>query len=111
MTVSRTIFNIVVGDGSKRNKVMATLIKHSGERIKVFPASKGLLTLREIQDMIGGEVEELPLAMDNMMMIRRNCEIWRLQVNLEACNIAFLNDIFRCITGDVLICEVIEVEE
>lgn len=61
--------------------------------------------------MIGGEVEELPLAMDDMMIIRQNCENKQLPINIEACNIAFLNDIFRCITGDVLICDVVEVEE
>lgn len=106
-----TIFNIDVGDGRKKYKAMAILIKHSGERIEVFPVNKKLLTLREIQDMIGGEVEELPLAMDDMMIIRQNCENKQLPINIEACNIAFLNDIFRCITGDVLICDVVEVEE
>lgn len=106
-----TIFNIAVGDGNKKHEVMAILIKHSGEKIQVFPVDKELLTLREIQEMIGGEVEELPLAMDRMMIIRQNCEIRRLPINMEACNIAFLNEIFRCITGDVLICEVVEVKE
>lgn len=66
--------------------------------------------LREVQEVIGGDVEILPIEIDSVMIIHKDCELKHLTFNKRATDIAFQNNVFRCITGDVLICASEEIE-
>lgn len=89
---------------------MARLIKSNGKEILVFPENEGVFKLREVQEVIGGDVEILPIEIDSVMIIHKDCELKHLTFNKRATDIAFQNNVFRCITGDVLICASEEIE-
>lgn len=89
---------------------MARLIKSNGKEIPVFPENEGIFKLREVQEVIGGDVEILPIEIDSVMIIHKDCELKHLTFNKRATDIAFQNNVFRCITGDVLICASEEIE-
>lgn len=89
---------------------MARLIKSNGKEILMFPENEGVFKLREVQEVIGGDVEILPIEIDSVMIIHKDCELKHLTFNKRATDIAFQNNVFRCITGDVLICASEEIE-
>ena len=105
-----TVFYIVNGDGYKSIKAMAILIKHSGREIPMFPENKNVFKLREAQEVIGADIEVFPIEIDSVMIIPKDCERTRLPPNERATYIACQNDVFRCVTGDVLICASEEIE-
>lgn len=103
-------FYIIDGDGNKSNDTMAILIKCSGKEIYVFPENQSFFKLREVSEVIGGDIEILSIMNDSVMIIRKDCESTRLPLNIIATYIACQNDVFRCVTGDVLICASEEIE-
>lgn len=105
-----TIFYIADGDGNKNRNSMAILIKSNGKEIPVFLESGGIFKLREAQEVIGGDVEILPIEIDSVMIVHKDCDLMRLPLNRRAMCIALQNDVFRCVTGDVLICASEEIE-
>lgn len=105
-----TVFYIVGGDGNKSSNTMAILIKSNGREIPVFPENEGIFKLRETQEVIGGDVEILVIEIDSVMIIHKDCELKHLTFNKRATNIALQNNVFRCITGDALICASEEIE-
>jgi len=104
------VFYIADGDGNKSRNSMTRLIKSNGKEIPVFPENEGIFKLREVQEVIGGDVEILPIEIDSVMIIHKDCELKHLTFNKRATDIAFQNNVFRCITGDVLICASEEIE-
>lgn len=105
-----TAFYIVDGDGNKSSNTMAILIKSNGKEIPVFPENEGIFKLREAQEVIGGDVEILPIEIDSVMIIHKDCDLMRLPINRRATYIALQNDVFRCVAGDALICTSEEIE-
>lgn len=105
-----TVFYIAGGDGNKRSNTMAILIKSNGKEIPVFSKNEGVFKLREAQEVIGGDVEILPIEIDSVMIIHKDCDLMRLPLNRRATYIALQNDVFRCIAGDALICASEEIE-
>lgn len=105
-----TVFYIADGDGNKSSNTMAKLIKSNGKEIPVFPENEGIFKLREAQEVIGGDVEILPIEIDRVMIIHKDCDLMRLPLNRRATYIALQNDVFRCIAGDALICTSEEIE-
>lgn len=89
---------------------MAILIKSNGKEIPVFSKNEGVFKLREAQEVIGGDVEILPIEIDSVMIIHKDCDLMRLPLNRRATYIALQNDVFRCIAGDALICASEEIE-
>lgn len=104
------VFYIADGDGNKNRNSMARLIKSNGKEILMFPENEGVFKLREVQEVIGGDVEILPIEIDSVMIIHKDCELKHLTFNKRATDIAFQNNVFRCIIGDVLICASEEIE-
>ena len=104
------VFYIADGDGNKSSNIMAKLIKSNGKEIPVFPENEGIFKLREVQKVIGGDVEILPIEIDSVMIIHKDCELKHLTFNKRATDIALQNNVFRCITGDALICASEEIE-
>lgn len=104
------IFYIVDGDGNKNKDTMGILIKCSGKQIPVFPKNESIFKLREVQELIGGDIEVLPINIDSVMVIVKECESAKLPFNSRATYIACRNDVFRSVSGDVLICASDEIE-
>lgn len=105
-----TAFYIADGDGNKSSNTMAILIKSNGKEIPVFPENEGIFKLREAQEVIGGDIEILPIEIDSVMIIHKDCDLMRLPPNRRATYIALKNDVFRCVAGDALICTSEEIE-
>lgn len=105
-----TASNTDDGDGNVIINTMAILIKHNGKEIPVFPENKKFFKLREVQEIIGGEIDIFPIKIDSVMIVHRNCDFMQFLVNSRAILIAYQNDVFRCITGDALICAATEIE-
>lgn len=105
-----TVSYIVGGDGNKSSNTMAILIKSNGIEIPVFPENESVFKLREVQEVIGEDVEILPIEIDSVMIIHKDCELMHLPLNRRATYIAHQNDVFRCVAGDALICASEEIE-
>lgn len=84
---------------------MATQIKASGEHIEVVGANAGKLTLKQMQDAVGGYVELLRLDGSRRLLVNEDGLAMWLDINRDATRLAG-----RKIVGDVLLCDASELE-
>lgn len=84
---------------------MAILIKPNGEQTKVFP-SNGRFTLEELQSLVGGYIEMLPLPNGKEMYINEDGKSLGLQQNDVATGYGILAGIADddFIVGNAVIC-------
>lgn len=83
---------------------MTHIIKVNGEEVEIQPQNGADFKLRELQDIVGGYIETLPVANDQLMIINEEGKLMRLPINERATEIAYENGVFDCIVGDVVIC-------
>lgn len=83
---------------------MAHIIKVNGEEVEIQPKNGTDFKLRELQDIVAGYIETLPIATNQLMIINEEGKLTRLPINERATQIAYENCIFDCIVGDVVIC-------
>lgn len=89
---------------------MATLIKSTGEEIEISPAAGKHYKLKELQQLVGGYIETLPVATDQLMIVNEEGKLMNLPINKRATEIAIENCILDVIVGDVLICLTTEIK-
>lgn len=89
---------------------MATLIKSTGEEISISPTTGKHYKLRELQQLVGGYIETLPVATEQLMIVNEEGKFLNLPINKRATEIAFENCIPDIIVGDVLICLTTEIK-
>lgn len=84
---------------------MRKIIKSTGETIEVSPKSQKGFTLKELQELVQGSIEVIPLGTKSLMVINEDGKILELPYNEKATQIYrtyyTTNDF---IVGDVLIC-------
>lgn len=83
---------------------MATLIKSTGEEIAISPAKGRYFKLKELQQLVNGYIETLPVATNQLMIINEEGKLMKLPINKRATAIALENCILDVIVGDVIIC-------
>lgn len=88
---------------------MATLIKSTGEEIEISPAIGKHYRLKELQQLVGGYIETLSVATNQLMVINEEGKLLNLPINKRATEIALENCILDTIVGDVLICLTTEI--
>lgn len=88
---------------------MATLIKSTGEEIEISPAIGKHYRLKELQQLVGGYIETLSVATNQLMVINEEGKLLNLPINKRATEIALENCILDAIVGDVLICLTTEI--
>lgn len=81
-------------------------IKANGERQIVVPASKKGFTLKELQQFVGGYIEQvlLPSAGGSYMWVNEDGRRLKLDMNSIATSLYYGAVRYRCIYGDVLVC-------
>lgn len=89
---------------------MATLIKSNGQEQKVSPLKGESFKLKELQNLVGGYIETIPVATDQLMVVNEEGKLLKLPFNQKATNIALENCVVDAIVGDVLICMSNEME-
>lgn len=89
---------------------MATLIKSTGEEIEISPTTGNQYKLKELQQLVGGYIETLPVATDQLMVVNEEGKLMNLPINKRATEIALENCIPDIIVGDVLICLTTEIK-
>lgn len=89
---------------------MAHLIKSTGEEVQISPQKGAFFKLKELQELVGGYIETIPVSTDQLMVINEEGKLDGLPYNQRATEIAIENCVFDRIVGDVLICMSNEVD-
>lgn len=83
---------------------MATLIKSNGEEQEISPENGKYFKLKELQVLVGGYIETISVATNQLMVVNEEEKLLKLPYNQKATQIAFENCVFDMIVGDALIC-------
>jgi len=85
---------------------MATIYKTNGTEVEIQPQNGKDFTLQEMQDIVGGYIEILPIG-DYLMVINEEGKLNGLGINKKATDIflSYYLYSFDIIVGDVLVCE------
>ncbi len=67
---------------------MATLYKTTGEKVYITPKNKKKFTLRELQNYVGGFVEQIPIGMGHVLYVNEDGRLLELQHNRKASELA-----------------------
>jgi len=77
---------------------MATVFEVNGTRREVYPATPPSFMLEEMQALVGGFIEMVPMAGDKMLIINEEGKLQGLLCNLEAT----LQVLDRLLPGDYI---------
>lgn len=80
---------------------MAEIIKSDGQRINITPENGKRFQLEELQEIVGGYIENLQLPDGRYMVVNEEGRLYGLPVNMAATHIYG----YTVIVGDVVICE------
>lgn len=90
---------------------MATIIYTTGERKEVGPANGQYFSLKELQNVVGGYIENLRIDDNHIMVLNEDGKYMKLPHNAQATAlVAPLLLSWDHIVGDVIVCEDKELE-
>lgn len=80
---------------------MATIIRTNGKKEDVRPKNGTDFTLEELREIVGGDIEIVPLTDNKIMVVNEEGKIYHLPVNMQATHLHG----YEIIVGDVLVCD------
>lgn len=89
---------------------MAVLIKINGEEENISPRNGQTFELKELQELVGGYIETIPVSTNQLMVLNEEGKLDGLPYNQKATEIAFKNCVFDWIVGNVVICMIEEID-
>lgn len=85
---------------------MATILKTDGKRTEVSPKNGKKFTLEELQEIVGGYIEQLMLPTGRSLIVNEDGRLYHLPVNMQATHLYG----YEILVGDVLMCDEDEIE-
>lgn len=90
---------------------MATIFYTTGEKKEVHPVNGRYFSLKELQDVVGGYIENLRIDDNRIMVLNEEGKYMHLPHNAQATSlVASLLLEWDYIVGDVIVCEDKELE-
>ena len=86
--------------------MLSTIIKTDGTRFNIEPKNKTDFQLSELQEIVGGYIDILPLSKSQCMVVNEEGKVHGLPYNPLATTCAYIAGIKDIIVGDVLVCDI-----
>lgn len=85
---------------------MATIIRTNGKKEDVRPKNGTDFTLKELREIVGGNIEIVRLPDNRIMAVNEEGKLYNLPKNVQATQIYG----YEVIVGDVLVCDASQVK-